>query len=544
VESLDGIPLAIELAAARLEVLSVSEMQARLADRFRLLRTQEQTLRATVDWSYRLLPRGDQNFLRKLSIFVGGFDLAAAEAVAASPAGEDALDSLQRLVDRSLVLVDQSADKTRYLLLDTIRDYCLEQLAHDTSGDVQRRHAEYYAGVVVDVCNRARDADFVLQIWDEIDPDEGNLLAALQWSAARDRASLVQLAGASWYWFHIRGRWNAWSYWTADALRTPHPESPELTLALEGAAAAQSYLGSTEEGVRLQARALRMAAVHQPNAVATMTGNLGVMHRINGDLPAARTALRDAVKLHQAAGRRARAASALANLAAVEIDAGDLDRAWDLDQEALREAPIGIPHVLLFRLRFGMAYIAGRRGQVAEARKQLRASLAVADPPINPGNAGQLFLAAAALALAESRAAEAAVMLGAWDRLQASTGGSRGLSVGDGTLLPAVTAALSPDAYELAHNEGMALDQTAAIERVRSLLQPQPSAARKGLLSGREMEVVELVAEGLTNKQIGARLFIAEKSVEGHLDRIANKLGFRSRGRIGAWVTEQRAAPN
>src|SRR5262249_34628707 len=148
---LDGIPLAIELAAARTRVLTPGQIAARLDDRFRLLTggtrgalPRHQTLRALIDWSYDSLPEGEAALLRRLSVFAGGWTLGAAEGVASDPS-TDVLDLLDALVDRSLVLVDEVAEGLRYRMLETVREYAGEKLA--ASGEVtavRKRHRDWY----------------------------------------------------------------------------------------------------------------------------------------------------------------------------------------------------------------------------------------------------------------------------------------------------------------------------------------------------------------------------------------------------------------
>jgi predicted ATPase len=151
---LDGMPLTIELAAARVRVLSVEQISSRLDDSFRLLAgsgraalPRHRTLRATMDWSYDLLSEEEQRLLRRLSVFAGGFTLGAAESVGAGEGiGEDeVLDLLASLVDKSLVIVSERDGGTRYRLLETVRQYGREKLEASADAEaVRRRHAEFY----------------------------------------------------------------------------------------------------------------------------------------------------------------------------------------------------------------------------------------------------------------------------------------------------------------------------------------------------------------------------------------------------------------
>lgn len=197
---LDGIPLALELAAARTTVLSVGEIEARLGDRFRLLtggrRTaipRQQTLQAAIDWSWELLTEPDRALLQQLSVFAGGWALEAAAAVAGDEEVIDTLDRLARLADRSLVVVDH-ARSTRYRMLETIRQYAAAQLV--ASGDVETvrgRHLAYFHRFASDLA-RGLDGPEMLAWLERADGDVDNLRAALEWAFASDTEVAIDLS--------------------------------------------------------------------------------------------------------------------------------------------------------------------------------------------------------------------------------------------------------------------------------------------------------------------------------------------------------------
>jgi non-specific serine/threonine protein kinase len=204
---LDGIPLAIELAAARVVGLSVEQIAARLDQRFRLLTggsraalPRQQTLRATLDWSHDLLTEPERALLRRLAVFAGGWLVEAAEAVVADE-GLDAaevLDLLLRLVDRSLVQAEPGVSaETRYRLLETVRQYGLERLREAGEAEAVRdRHLRWY----VDLAERAEPAlrGRELVVWlDRLEAEHGNIRAALHWARERGAADLgLRVAGA------------------------------------------------------------------------------------------------------------------------------------------------------------------------------------------------------------------------------------------------------------------------------------------------------------------------------------------------------------
>jgi len=215
---LDGIPLAIELAAARLTALSADELARRVDDRFRLLtgglRTalpRQRTLRALVDWSYELLSPDEQTVLNTIAVFAGGFSLAAAEQVCAGDVLRETtvLDAIERLVAKSLLLAEQQHEtETRYRLLETIRQYAGEKLVESGQTDAtRRRHFAYFLGLVETAAPALRGPS-ALEWLDRLDAEHDNLRGALDWSGDVAPADYAKLAGALLDFWDIRGHFS------------------------------------------------------------------------------------------------------------------------------------------------------------------------------------------------------------------------------------------------------------------------------------------------------------------------------------------------
>lgn len=224
---LDGMPLAIELAAARVRALSLDEIVGSLHDRFRLLTgggriavRRQQTLRASVDWSHALLTDSERMLFGRLALFVGGFDLAAARAVAGGTGVErfQVLDQLTLLVDKSLVVADNTGGRMRYRLLETVRQYALEKLGESGEADtVRARHRDYYVAMAAELDAPAATGHQrrVEQIECELD----NLRTAFGWSRERcDIESALQLASSLQPLWLTRGRLREGMSWIDEAL--------------------------------------------------------------------------------------------------------------------------------------------------------------------------------------------------------------------------------------------------------------------------------------------------------------------------------------
>jgi predicted ATPase/DNA-binding SARP family transcriptional activator len=219
---LDGIPLAIELAAARLKVLSAEQVAERLDDRFQLLtggsRTalpRHRTLRATIDWSYDLLSDEERVLFRRLAVFAGGWTLEAADAVCGGT-NSSVLDPLTALVDKSLVVVEQKDDALRYRMLETVRQYAREKLLEANESELcSRRHLNWFIQLAEEAEPKLRSGE-QMEWCQRLEQDIENLRAALKWSLAQiaERAEPAQrLAGAlTWFWF-VRGYWDEGWTW-------------------------------------------------------------------------------------------------------------------------------------------------------------------------------------------------------------------------------------------------------------------------------------------------------------------------------------------
>jgi predicted ATPase/class 3 adenylate cyclase/DNA-binding CsgD family transcriptional regulator len=309
---LDGIPLAIELAAARVRMMSVEAIASGLGDRFRLLTggargalPRQQTLRASVDWSHELLDEPERVLLRRLGVFRGGWTLDAAEAVCAGD-GLDRLallDLLSSLVDKSLVDVDEDAPAVRFKFLETVRRYALERLSESGETAVMaRRHRDWQ----IALAERAAERLFAPggRDWlDALDPEAANLAAALDHAIAHDPALALRLCAALTFWWKLRGHFAAAEGACAGALAAVEPApSPLRARVLWARAYLACYGGDVETAVASAQEALAMAEELGETAIAARALDVLASLQMFPDPAGARGVARRARDLAKAAG--------------------------------------------------------------------------------------------------------------------------------------------------------------------------------------------------------------------------------------------------
>lgn len=351
---LDGIPLAIELAAARARVLPVEEIARRLDDRFRLLAAggrdafpQQRTLRALVDWSYEHLTPAERALLRRLSVFVGGWTLEAAEAVC--PGGDleswDVLDLLCRLAEKSLLELDaegaERTGQTRYRMLETMREYGRDRLSEDPeeAARIRLAHRDYYLTLAERAEPELTGPDQMIWLA-RLEVDHGNLRAALDVCAknAGDSEKAMRLAGAlGWFWL-VRGRWSegrsacAWAF----ALSGVPGKNATTTKVLHWLGNLAFSQGDLEEARAFYEQALAIQReLEDLGGVAAALNNLGRVSRADGDEEGARALFRESLALYRRTDDRHGTAEVLTNLGELAEAHGNLDRARANYEECL-----------------------------------------------------------------------------------------------------------------------------------------------------------------------------------------------------------------
>ena len=546
-DKLDGIPLAIELAAARVRVLTVEQILEKLDDPLGLLtkgsRTaaaRHRTLRATLGWSYDLLSDGEQALLGRLSVFVGGFTLEAAEEVCGGGGIEEyeVLDLLGRLVDKSLVVAEAEGEGVfRYGMLEPVRQYALERLEEGGEEETRLRHAEHYLALAERAEPELLGADQG-EWFGRLRTEIGNLRAALSWSlepgdegGERARLGLRLVAALGRFW-DVQGLEEGKGWLEValerDAGRYPAVRAKALSglgwillfqqdyaraiAVLEEAVALHKELGD-ESGAALALGNLGYAVLHGgfrervpafvEEGEALMRGDLDGHPRAflrlilasapieEGDLDSAVSQLEESLALCRELGDMRVAAISLHTLGMIELIWGNLDRGAATLEEGAR-----ITREL--KDRPGIAYHVWALGEVNALRGR-------------PVRAARLWGAAEALR------EQMGTYLSQFDLAQSRY--EQGLAD--------VRAALSEASFDAAWAEGRAMTSEQAIEY--ALEEPPPDSETAHALTRRELEVLRLVAGGMSNQEIAASLVLSEHTVHRHVSNVLGKLGVSSR---------------
>jgi non-specific serine/threonine protein kinase len=384
----DGIPLALELAAARLRTLPVEEVAARLDDRFRLLtggsRTalpRHRTLRATIDWSHELLTEPERVLFRRLSVFAGGCTLEAAEAVCNGDGIEDGavVDLVARLADKSLAQMEDRDGAARCRLLETVRQYAAEKLAEAGEAEATRaRHAAWCAALA----ERAEPALVGPEqaAWlDRLAAERDNLRAALAWSLERDPAAGLGLAASMWAFWRMRGSHFEGCGWLERLLA----RAPARTATRVKSLLAVAFLARMQ-GDRASARAWADEALAlgrtlgDPAPIMRALTELGTIDLHGGDYQSARAWLEEALPLWRSAGDQHDLAEGLRRLGMLEGAVGGYARARALLGEslALHRAAGELEHVS--RSLRELAWVTLCQGEPGQARALAAEALAIA----------------------------------------------------------------------------------------------------------------------------------------------------------------------
>jgi predicted ATPase/DNA-binding CsgD family transcriptional regulator len=592
---LEGIPLAIELAAARTRMLSAEQISERLDDVFRLLVSgnratpdRQRTLRATMDWSHELLSEQEKVVFRRVSVFAGGFALETAEEVCAGGDLErdEVLEPLSRLVDKSLVVVGERSGEARYRLLQTVRQYASEKLA--AAGELEAvglRHVLFYLDLVEQAepeLNSTEQAAWLERLAKELD----NIRVALRWLRENGETEIyLRLAAALWRFCYLRGFYEEGYHWLEAALAgagdAPLASRAKALLGAGVLALLRCEYGRAKERLEEALRLYR--GLGEDRGVASALQVLGSVARERADYARARELHGESLALWRKLGDEAGVARslnylgfvawlqekhqeareiceatlvtfrrlgdnegvvwALISLGASAGYAGSRHKARTLLDESLAlSSEVGYMEGVAWSLD-QLGVLALREGDVRRANQLMRRSLEV------HRDLGDRWRAASVLeGLAEAYAVEghlerAARLYGAAESIRES------ISAPVPTCeraerertLATVRAGIGREVFDTARTLGRAMTlEEALAEAGRFAETPETARIRRpSALTTRETEVLELVARGLTDAQVAGELFLSPRTVSRHLQSIYRKLRVSSRAAAATAALER-----
>ena len=617
---LDGLPLALELAAARIRSLTPRAMLQRMERRLPLLTggardlpARQRTLRDAIAWSYELLDPGEQTLFRRMGVF-WGCSLEAAETVCAGePARPGAtsvalplleievLDGLESLVEKSLVRqIDGVEGLPRYLMLETIREYALEQL--EASGEADATHRRHALGAL----RFAETAETAL-----LGPEQGpwfarveqahdNLRAALRWCEEHGYAEpSYRLVVALWWFWSIHGHVGEGRERLASVLTRFSGSATSKRAELRARALLGASMLASLQSDYVVARALGEEGLEIRRALGDSAGtfaaleNQGTVSWLQGDYRAARRYSEEALAIARELGDERGYAMVLNTLGNVSYELGELAvaKAHYTEAVALMPEETPIPGIIL-----SLALVAQEQGEYEEAvhiamrsldrcrrvalrhielmalatlggfaiargdldggRAYLHESIEITQELGDAGAAAQVLERFVELAAKQGQLEGALILAGAAEVLRGRAGARRsrsGQAKLDAALAPARHALSSADAEAVRRRgRGMSLDEAVAAalaitEPVVAFDEPPsvstPTARNDGadsILSRREQEVALLIAQGMSNRQIAEQLVITEGTAANHVNHILSKLGLNNRAQVAAWVAENR----
>lgn len=556
-QRLEGIPLAIELAAVQLKVLSIEALTQRLDDRFALLREgsrdlpeRHRTLLAVIDWSHDLCTPAEQVLWARASVFSGGFTVEALEAVCTdgSLPAEAILNTVAGLLDKSILVREQVGSLVRFDMLETIRAYGQSALLEGGfEGDVRRRHRDW-CWKLLDSAGRewmsARQEDWAATLLLE----RPNLRTALDWSLTEpgEARTAQYMAAAPWFWLAL-GNFAEGRLWLDRALALDDSPGIERSWALATSAYLAVCQGDTGVVPGLLRQALD-ASPESPEVRAFAQHVLGTQRNIDGDLEGAVAALSDAIDQFEATDLPGHYADvSRIELASAFILSNQLEAAEPILDELFERCNASGERWQLSYALWGRGFISLLRGDVQAAEIDVTESIRIKRHFQDSLGLALTIDLLAWITVARGDADRGASLLGAADALWHTVGSPL---IGSTHLLnlreeyeARARQTLGETEYRTAFDRGtpLTVERATALalnEHRRPSAQPSPRASTT--LSRREREVAELVGEGLSNKEIAAKLVISVRTVEAHVEHILTKLDFTARTQVAHWVAQQR----
>ncbi|MGB7874323.1 MAG: LuxR C-terminal-related transcriptional regulator [Anaerolineales bacterium] len=555
---LDGMPLAIELAAARVRTLSVQEIAERLDDRFGLLTvgsrtaaTRHQTLAATIEWSYTLLTEKEQKLLQRLSVFLGGGTLKAIESVCM---GNDinkseVLDTLSQLVDKSLVVANRRSGKNRYSLLETIREYAFAKLAQSNElGTIQNHHLDFFIQFAGEAELGIRGPDEI--IWYErLEEEHDNLRSALGWAfeSQNSEAGLRLSSKLGIFWF-VRGYSREGVEWLERAVAQRQGASTATQAAVIKALCGQLIWSENPDRARLAQlleESLNLYKKLEDKAgVAWILQYMGVVELFREESDKAEQLFSKSLALRKEVGDPWCIALTLQNFPTLAMQRNNYASAKEFAEETISWFQRAGYQRGIARTLLDLAEIALHDQEYIKANDLLTQSLSYFVKIRDNWSVAFVLELFATLASKLGNFERAAKLFGASESIREMIGMPRH-GYEDAVYEKDVTVVrnnLSETVLTQAWEAGRDMTLEQVIEFVsREPDSPSPVQAeteRVGGLTQREWEAAVLIAKGKSNREIAEAMTVTVKTVEAYVTRILRKLGFDSRVQVATWVID------
>jgi len=554
-ERLDGLPLAIELACARLRVLSVQELADRLSESSDLLSSRErggtvrhQSLQAAIAWSHELCTREQQLLWARVSIFAGGFDTRAAEAVCADAAlpADAVLDCLYDLVGKSILQRDEVRGRVRFRILETLREFGQALLTPEEDDRLHRRHLEWCAGLVTESVGRWFSND-QFAISERLRANLANVRKALETALARSGEEAAELVSAPWFLWACGLSAREHAMWLDRALQHPDLSPRRRAAALGTLGLVRTMQGYREAADPVVGRALELArAADDEVATAFALDAQGLGRFFEGDHEAAGVLLGRSLALYESVPQiREDLPCAvrvhLGMLLSFDGRTAEAQRYFDDVRQRCEKA--GERWMLSYAV-FGQGLVAVTEERYADAVVLARESLALKrdfEDSVGTPLAVELLGWAEAGAGAATRSA---TLIGAasvlWRAFGQQLYGSAQWMARRERYSVRARSELGNASYEAALRRGAALGMTELMDLALDHPAPVgvPEDAELAALSPREREVALHLAAGRSNREIAELLVLSHRTVEGHVEHVLRKLGLAGRNQVAARFAE------
>jgi predicted ATPase/DNA-binding CsgD family transcriptional regulator len=553
---LDGIPLAIELAAVRMRAVSLQELTGRLEDRFGLLagprrdvQPYHQTMRTAIQWSYDLCTPAQQLLWARLSVFAGTFDIRGAEQVCAGESlrEADVLETLVDLVDKSVVTPIHDGGPARYRLLDTIREFGAEKLAASGEETMLRvRHVQRYVAMARYFGRYPTGEDQIAR-YRELRADHDNIRAALNSAFVVEGLNVeaASLAADLYAYWQISGLLSEGRYWLAKAVDRFPSASPERAWALVMTGIVAVFQGQVAEALAAVDEGITLAeSLGEALTAARGYGHRTLAYGLAGLLDQAIAAGAIASERATALDDRPGLVALDVEMALVYLHTADPVRSLERCAQGLARFPSGSGERWMQGWLNFMAGVARfLLGELEASAATLRTALTMKHELGDTVGTAFCLEAIAWLAAAWERHDRAAWLLGAadslWQRAGSRLGSDPNLEQLHQRAVKTATDALGEQPYAALAERGAhdSLDHAVAVATGDEDTVPASSAApATGTLTSRERQIAGLVADGLSNREIADHLVISKRTVDAHLDHIFGKLSVSSRVQLATWL--------